>query len=776
MGQFRLACFAALATAATAAALVPVVSGTSWLLPAGGGLVLVVLVGWTLRRFAWPAGVVLLLQLGAVAEGLTLWFARDTLAGGVLPTQASLDAYQQLLTVGYRGLAEHVPPVAGSAGLDAVLATVVCLVTLLVDAIAVTLRRSALAGMPLLALFSVPAFLLPHGVEWWRFAVVAAGYVALLLADGRERLGRWGRPLTASENSGDSTGEREIFDAENAPVTRTGRRIGLLALAAALSLPLLVPGMKHNSLRDRMPNRDTITQVQPMANLKDRLVQRSGVEVLRIRTDSTRPSDQYLRLAALDVFDGEQWRFDRTATVAVPDPLPSPPGLSPAVPARNVHTEVTVKSLSSKLLPTPYPLVRIEDEEDDLTLDPEGRFLFSLADVVGRTYQVESLDLEPSDQQLRSAAPVSRHDPRLARYLELPSNLPAVVKRTAKDRTARAGTSIDQARKLQAWFTGGAFTYDTSPPQDVSNDAMENFLTTRRGFCVQFAGTFAAMARFLGIPARVVIGFTAGDRVGVGEYRVSGRDTHMWPELYFSGVGWLRFEPTPGDAGNASAAGWSQTNTGNPRQPGQSVPSLAPSATPTGCAGTGCAGATRPGSGTTAPTTDWVSGWRLALWLVPAVLLLLLPPTPTLLRVVRSRLRRRRSHGQSARKRNRLAWLELRDAVRDLGFGWDPAETPRQFLARLVASGRLTGRARTALERLVAVGERVRYSPEPGAVGDLLEDVAQVRKGLYRSLPAGRRIRFVLLPRSVAESLGRQAGGGLSRARPRRERRAPSRR
>ena len=69
--------------------------------------------------------------------------------------------------------------------------------------------------------------------------------------------------------------------------------------------------------------------------------------------------------------------------------------------------------------------------------------------------------------------------------------------------------------------------------------------TQRKGYCEQFAGTFAAFARSLGLPARVAVGFTQGTLGPDGLYHVEGKHAHAWPEVYFSGIGWVPFEPTP---------------------------------------------------------------------------------------------------------------------------------------------------------------------------------------------------------------------------------------
>ena len=87
-----------------------------------------------------------------------------------------------------------------------------------------------------------------------------------------------------------------------------------------------------------------------------------------------------------------------------------------------------------------------------------------------------------------------------------------------------------------------------------SDDAVWDFLQSTRGYCVQFATSMAIMARTLDIPARVAVGFLPGESDRNGSYVVTGQRSHAWPELYFEGYGWVRFEPTPAVQTERSAA------------------------------------------------------------------------------------------------------------------------------------------------------------------------------------------------------------------------------
>ena len=79
-------------------------------------------------------------------------------------------------------------------------------------------------------------------------------------------------------------------------------------------------------------------------------------------------------------------------------------------------------------------------------------------------------------------------------------------------------------------------------------DAVDQYLfVDHKGFCEQIGTALVVMLRELGVPARLAVGYTPGERNPfTGLYEVKASDAHAWPELYFEGYGWLRFEPTPG--------------------------------------------------------------------------------------------------------------------------------------------------------------------------------------------------------------------------------------
>ena len=118
--------------------------------------------------------------------------------------------------------------------------------------------------------------------------------------------------------------------------------------------------------------------------------------------------------------------------------------------------------------------------------------------------------------------------------------------------TAEAANRFDKAVALQDLFRS-EFEYSlTKGPEGSGVDDLEAFLTPgnggRVGYCEQFAASMAVMARVIGIPARMAVGFLKPRSIGDGVWEYSAHDLHAWPELYFDGFGWVRFEPTPGNS------------------------------------------------------------------------------------------------------------------------------------------------------------------------------------------------------------------------------------
>lgn len=794
--RLRLTIMAGLATLLASIGLYPLFETSTWFGTGFGAVCAVAATGLLTRRFRLPALLCLAAGLLALLLYLTVMFVPDKALLGFVPTPGSVRRLAQMTSDGWHAANTYAAPVPVLPGIDLITGTGVGIVAVLVDFLAARLRRAAPAGLPLLAMYSVPAAGLQQRVSWLAFLLGAAGYLALLVADSREQLAGWGRPVFTRRWSGD---QRDRERPDSSPLAAAGRRVGMAALAVAVVVPMATPGIHPKGLFGLGGNATghgttTITTPNPLVSLKRQLVSTGDSVVLTYRTTDQTPPD-YLRIYALDRFDGEGWTYspmrgDKNARIAGKN-LPAPPGLQLNTAAQRVTTKISIaKQVSGmNVLPTPYPPTRV-DMKGDWRVDGPSLMVFSLRDSAGgRSYTVDSLHTTPNYQQLITAPPVPE-DIR-NRYLELPRQLPPEVGDLALKLTASARTPYEKALKLQAWFLKpGNFTYSLNTPPPRSADALREFLfTSRTGYCEQFAASMAMLARAVGIPARVGMGFTAGARQSDGTWVVRTKDTHAWPELYFSGAGWLRFEPTPaGTTGQGSATVPSYSLPLAPTLPApgstQSTAPNAPAASPGSTAGI-----TQrhrddlqgQGSGTAKqPST----ASRLPIgWLILAVAVLMLLALPVSLRLL---TRRRRFALAYARARHDMlgpvsvarggsppsrseellrsvndaavahaAWDELRDDVRDYGLPWRASDSPRAAARRITESITPDEHVTQALNRLGASEEHARYARTPTSTAHVREDLRLAHTAISASATPLTRWRARLAPPSSLARLRR---------------------
>jgi transglutaminase-like putative cysteine protease len=763
-GRARLALCAAAATLMASCALLPLVAAPTWLLQLVPLLAVQTGVGAAARRVPLGRTMTVLAQALVTLVLLTLVFAREHAVVGLLPGPDAFRHFGDLLQQGSNDVSEYAIPAPLTDGIKLMLIGGVLLIGLLVDTLAVTFRSAAPAGLPLLALYSVAAGLSGGGADWLWFLVAAAGYLMLLLAEGRDRLAQWGRVFGGAPRSAGTQESGAV-----APV-RTGRRIGALALGAALVVPLALPAMQGGLLEAAGTgvgagdgNGGTISAVNPLVSLRDSLNTNTDRQVLSLRTSATDISDLYLRIVSLDDFDGTTWKPAQRHIVGVPDRFPTPIGLGGDVKRATVTTTVSASDwYAQDWLPMPYPPsgVRIGGR---WRYEPVGMTLVGDHGQTtrGETYQVSSLDVQPTAAQLATAPePPSALE---REYTKVPSSVPKVVARTARQITAGARSHYEQAVKLQDYFAvSGGFQYDTQVEVGRGPNAIATFLKKKEGFCVHFSFAMAAMARTLGIPARVAVGFAPGTPQADGTVTVSQKDAHAWPELYFEGVGWTRFEPTPT---RGTMPSYTQSDTPGTSLPNPDLPSheasAAPSATASqgqscgpdlaraqGCDTASAAAAPHSGGGGAGP---W---WYLLIGLA-ALLVLAVPLAPMLwrLRVRSVRLGGHARTEEGAVAHTLAAWQELTDSAWDHGITPDESLTPRRAAARISGLGGLDPAAGAAVHRLADAVEQALYAPRPRPAAGAAEDVRQVIAGLRGSVSAGTRLRALLLPRSSVRVL-----------------------
>ncbi|MET9495224.1 DUF3488 and transglutaminase-like domain-containing protein [Streptomyces sp. NPDC006552] len=775
-GGARLTVCATLATFLAACALLPLVDRSTWIMQAAILLVLQAAVGAAARRVPLPRPLTVAAQALVSLLLLTLVFAHEQALGAIVPGPRAFGHFGALLEAGADDIGRYMIPAPLSDGIRLMLVGGTLVIGLLVDALAVTFRSAAPAGLPLLALYSVAAGLSDSWIDWLWFLFAAGGYLLLLLAESRDRLAQWGRVFGGA---GRVPGARPGPDGGSgalAPV-RTGRRIGVLVLGVAALVPSFLPAMDGGligasgaGVGHGPGGGGTISAVNPLVSLQNSLNQPEDRTVMTYRTDAEQTSDMYLRIVALDEFDGTTWRPSVRSITDVPSPLPGPPGLDGGIGRTEVRTRISAADwYAQDWLPMPYPATRV-------SIDGRWRFEQVGRTLVGdhgqttrgKSYTVESLIVRPTAEQLGDAGAPPKDVAR--EFTKVPGSLPDVVRTTALRVTAGAANNYERAVRLQDYFAvNGGFTYNTEVQAGSGSAAIARFLKQKEGFCVHFSFSMAAMARTLGIPARVAVGFTPGSPAGTGTYTVGLRDAHAWPELYFEGVGWTRFEPTP-NRGTVPEYTQDTAPAGGPSDP--AAPSTSASAAPSVAqpsSSQSCSAAQRrDGScGDAAPAltgSDPDDGLPLGDILLVALVAVVVVTVPLLPMVWRRRVRAGRL-GPAGRtdagigSRALAAWREVTDTAWDHGIPPDEAQTPRKAAARIVRLGGLDAPAAAAVGRVASAVEQVLYAPRPAPVAGLGEDVRHVYTALHAQVSGPARLRATLAPRSavrVAWALARR--------------------
>ncbi|WP_327583171.1 DUF3488 and transglutaminase-like domain-containing protein [Nonomuraea sp. NBC_00507] len=790
----RLTIASGVAAFAAAMLLYPLFEGGTWFWASLGAVLAVVAAGLVSSRLSLPAWAATLLGVAATWIYLTASFAAEEAWAVFVPTRGSVVELGRLLGVGWADIQRFAAPVPPTEGITLLTAGGVALIAIIVDLFAARLRRAALAGLPLLALATVPATILPDPISWPAFIIAALGFVGLLIADGRERVGHWGRAVLvrrtrlAARPATSPSARGPQASADTSGLRVSGKRIGFAAIALAVLVPALLPTMEPVSFfqfgvggSGTGGRGNSISIPNPIANLKGQLDLPERRTVLTYANNDDKP--RYLRIYALDTFDGQQ--FGMTEPKGSPDnrtdngPLPPPPGLTGNPKINSVLTNIQISDeiAELKFLPLPYPPRQIQ-VDGDWRADVSSLMVFSARDeAAGLEYDVATSEPEPTADLLESLN--GNQEAVDQRYLRLPDDLPPDIRELADRETANATSDYDAAVKLQQFFTKtGGFTY-TLRTQGHSTSALRDFLLqTRAGYCEQFAVSMAVLSRLVGIPSRVVIGYTGGTKIG-NRWEVSTTDSHSWPELYFEGVGWLPFEPTP-----AGALGQ-----GSARVPAYTQPAPRPtdsSAAPTPGA-TGSSAADEPvdpqarqnpraldresqlipGALPTEESMPLIA--QIGIAALALLLILLIPAGMRLItrnRRVRTlgwkvsqpsdELTARIVSGEGAAGRHPsvgAAWAELDDILYDYGMGRQTSETPRALARRLTQQYEFDAASAAAVSAIASAVERVLFARDPGRIGPMKKDLRTVRQALAATVSRGRRVRAVLMPPSALRRL-----------------------
>jgi transglutaminase-like putative cysteine protease len=730
----------------------------SWLWYTWAAVLAVVAGHLAVRGTRLPAFLAPVAGAAALLLYLTLVFAGDDALLGLVPTPGSMAALHQTLSDGLSDVQDLAAPVPADPGLVLLAAGAIGLLTIVMDVIAVIGRRPAAAGLALLGLYAVPTAVARDGIPWPLFVGGALGYLVLLMAEGKDRLLRWGRPIGAEQAPPRPGQQRTAPD--DPPPAFTGQRIGAAALAVAVIAPLLVPGLTGHTLADLTRSgggsgsgggNGRAISISPFSDLSGYL---QRPQPTKLFTASSVKKDLYnLRLMTLDSYNTNGWQRtnlqEGQAAVGIVDqPQFQPPETdNTRLYELKVVTEAAYKGDS---LPTAFYASKVDGVTSDWHYDSRGAVLQNPKHQANsQSYTVTGYDAVPSGDQLRAAT--EDPPPDIKAIWGGSSNIPAQVTSLVQQLTKGKSTPFDKALALTNYFLDAknGFLYSTQTKSGNSGSQLVDFLQNKRGFCEQYASALGIMLRAAGIPSRVVIGFLH-HRNETGQWDITSADAHAWVEAYFTGVGWAPFDATPRDytgriapayaPGPGSDTPSSSSGAASPSAPGSSGPSARlPDEIPFQTDTTGSQ------TGVVTPRTGLIT-----LAVVVALLLLVLPA------LGRGRTRRRRlrlAGGKDPYLAARSSWDELQDTATDLAVSMPGNETPRGTARRLARELAGDPAAVAGLKLLALAEERARYAPGAGVEGDLPTATRAVRRGLRDLTGKRRRLRATLFPPSTMRDI-----------------------
>lgn len=534
---------------------------------------------------------------------------------------------------------------------------------------------------------------------------------------------------------------------------QVGGILGLGAVVAAVALGPRLPWADEapvikwrNSDRPGPGNRETIS---PLVDIRGRLVDRSNVEAFSVKSNVR----AYWRLTSLDTFNGDIWSSNasyRSARGRLPRAVPS------RLPGEAAVQEFRIASLGSIWLPAAYEPARVSGVDGASYNADSGSLISSNPTTDGLEYRVESVIPRVDAATLERTGPVQSEGVR-QEYLDLPAGLSSRIVALTRRVTGNARTPYAKALALQNFFRTN-FTYDLNVPAGHSDSAIDRFLfERRRGYCEQFAGSYGVMARLAGLPTRVAVGYTAGEIGADGRFHVRGLNAHSWPEVYFEGVGWLPFEPTPGrgvpGAENYTGVPEAQAIPEHPTTASTAAP---PTTAPAQDDPQARTSTTLPQDVTQTPgeATEDDSFWR-PLWRKVLALALVLGLLALLVGVpVAKRVRRdlRRTSAKAPREQVLVAWDEASEALSLVGARRQLAETLPEYASRAASVAALPDGESRMLATLAQDASAASYADGglPPAVADrALEAASAIETHLQERVGTAQRLRWALDPRPL---------------------------
>jgi len=534
-------------------------------------------------------------------------------------------------------------------------------------------------------------------------------------------------------------------------LTTGGLLAGVLAVGAAIAIGPTLPGARgaawinYRSLGGGTAS--TLNTPSPLVSVGAKLNSKlSATEVFTVRTSNAKP--YRWRVIALDQFSNDYWGLSSDRRSAAQLERPTNQSGSTLV-----TQTFSLGAIDPLWLPAAYRPVRISLAGANVL--PDSASLFLQGRPLSKVrYTVTSEVDDPSSAALEA---VTFNDlSAQSADAELPNSFSSRARKLAQQVTKDSATPFDKASALESYFQrSGNFTYDTSVDLGASPHALDRFLfDTRRGFCEQFAAAFAELARSVGLPTRIAVGYTEGVyHPNDGSFHVAEKDAHAWPEVWLGPkIGWYAFEPTPGRFDPVTGRGDPNGNTSTPASSTTTSTTIAGGITTP-------ASVTPPkqdpdlnhinvqssGSGT---HSSGAAHLLVALLVVFALLLLLAIGTLVTLVLAAVLRTRRRRHDPDSRRRVLGAWTEALERLSAAGVIRRPSATALEFALRQ-APAEGAGSAGPPLMDLARRHTSAMYAAEPPTAEDAdaaWADVDAINAALRRETGTAARVRAWLRP------------------------------
>ena len=700
------------------------VVGTPWQLAM---LISVVLAGgitWTFIAYKARAAVVIVanvfgfvLTAGMLVAPNTLWF--------VLPTSATWASVQFEMTRALEVIRYGVEPVRPVPGLVLLLAGLFWILGFLLVAGLLNSRPFVALLTPLIvALQFVIVDRRPKGLVHVAvfLGVVAFVLLAIRLDERDKGTGRLHRTNASHPPSKRPTPAVTVLVASTV----------VMGLGAVALIGNSVPNSGFASWRSAAGYSDEYSgsvSYNPYTDIRASLTSQTSLPLFEAKVRGIDPQQVRFRTVTLDVYRNGRWRTNKVQFF----PTDEDPWIHEAQAYRgesvDIAATIRIKNLAQPWLPAPTTpsFARALDEADDASLRvrrldgsiflpgdntyPDMEYTVT-ADVpkydaatLASLIRTEDGTLSPLFQAAADAGefitPASEQlEPlaldRLDFWTEVPDDLGPNVGALAAEVTTNLETNYEKALALEQYFRfSGDFTYAVDVPPEYTTASVGDWLTDetnpyiRTGYCEQFATSMALMARTVGLPSRVVLGFTPGEAINDDTVIVMDKNAHSWVEIWVPELGWMSFDPTP-RAGYAASTANDDINDAlgfSPSDYIDDIPDPVLVDTEGGQAGPDDGRFDRPdpiervrgagGGDAEGESTGFaLPSWSGRAGIVIALIALTLGATPLFKVVRRRRLARRLAHGEIE-----AAWIDITSRLADLGEAIDPADTPLEAAA-----------------------------------------------------------------------------------------------